>query len=79
MTDTQAAGFLGISVEVLLDTYGHYAMRRQRSRRNQSRTTYLGLFPGLTWLPIVKKHEKRCDFLVGVAGFEPATPASRTQ
>jgi hypothetical protein len=36
-------------------------------------------FPGLTWLPIVKKDEKRSSFMVGVAGFEPATPASRTR
>ena len=36
-------------------------------------------FPGLTWPPIVKKDEKPNDYLVGVAGFEPATPASRTQ
>src|SRR5882724_8654972 len=50
----KAAGFLGISVEVLLE------------------------FPGLTWRPIVKKDEKPKDILVGVAGFEPATPASRT-
>jgi hypothetical protein len=50
----KAAGFLGMSVEVLLE------------------------FPGLTWPPIVKKDEKPNDILVGVAGFEPATPASRT-
>ena len=53
-------------------------MQPQLSRRNRSRT-YLGLFPGLTWLPIVEKDEKPNDILVGVAGFEPATPASRTQ
>jgi len=32
----------------------------------------------LTWWRIVKKDEKPSDILVGVAGFEPATPASRT-
>jgi integrase len=79
----KAAGFLGMSVEVLLDTYRPPSsrvcvMQPQRSRRNQSRTSYLGLFQGLTWWRIVKKDEKPSDILVGVAGFEPATPASRT-
>jgi hypothetical protein len=54
------------------------ARRRPPSRRNQARTSYLGLIPGLTWPLIVKEDEKPNDYLVGVAGFEPATPASRT-
>src|SRR6185295_6060016 len=80
----KASGFLGMSVEVLLDTYGHHHPEFLReaaaaSPRNQPRTSYLGLIAGLTWPPIVKEDEKRRKIMVGVAGFEPATPASRTQ
>jgi hypothetical protein len=87
MTDTQAAGFLGMSVEVLLDTYGHHhpeflpeflrdAPPAITSKPKQNNVS--GVISGVD-LAAVKKAEKRCDFLVGVAGFEPATPASRTQ
>ena len=50
----EAAGFLGLSAEVLA---GRWLTLKARG----------------------KKGKKPNDYLVGVAGFEPATPASRTQ
>src|SRR4029079_13819007 len=61
------------------NTRNSCARRQLPSRRNQTRTSYLGLIAGLTWPRIVTEDEKLKKIMVGVAGFEPATPASRTQ
>jgi integrase len=79
----KAAGFLGMSVEVLLDTYGHHHPEFLREAAaaittKPSKNIVSGVIPGLTWPLIVKEDKKPKEIMVGVAGFEPATPASRT-
>ena len=78
----EAAGFLGTSPEVLQDTYGHHhpdymkgaaAAIGQKGRHVSVVETVVDLTENLN------QTKKPNDFLVGVAGFEPATPASRTQ
>jgi integrase len=78
----EAAGFLGMSPEVLQDTYGHHhpdflqgaaGAIGQKGRHVSVVESVADLTDGLN------QTKKPNDFLVGVAGFEPATPASRTQ
>jgi hypothetical protein len=77
----EAAGFLGMSPEVLQDTYGHHhpdhlhgaALAIDQKGRYVSAAE---MAPDLTEHRNEKK--KPNEILVGVAGFEPATPASRT-
>ena len=70
-----------MSPEVFQDTYGHHhpanlagaAAIDQKGRHVLVVETVVDLTEGLN------QTKKPNDFLVGVAGFEPATPASRTQ
>ena len=77
----EAAGFLGMSPEVLQDTYGHHhpdflqgaaAAIGQKGRYVSVAETVVSLTEG------ENETKKPNQILVGVAGFEPATPASRT-
>jgi hypothetical protein len=74
----EAAGLLGMSPEVLQDTYGHhdpdYLKGAAAAIGQKGRHVFVvDLTEGQN------QTKKPNDFLVGVAGFEPATPASRTQ
>ncbi len=78
----EAAGFLGMSPEVPQDTCGHHhpddlkgaaAAIGQKGRQVSVAETVASLTGGRN------QTKKPNDILVGVAGFEPATPASRTQ
>jgi hypothetical protein len=78
----EATGFLGMSAKVLQETYGHHhpdylrvaaAAIGRKGRDVSVAETVVDLGPAND------QKKKPNDILVGVAGFEPATPASRTQ
>ena len=78
----EAVGFLGVSPEVLKDTYGHhhpdYLQGAAAAIGQKGR--YVSVVETVVNLTAARNEKKKPnDFLVGVAGFEPATPASRTQ
>jgi hypothetical protein len=78
----EAAGFLGMSVEVLEDNYTATPPTLCMARLmplHPSHGRFRWLKQWLTLKVLGKKGKKPNDYLVGVAGFEPATPASRTQ
>jgi integrase len=79
----EAAAFLGMSPEVLQDTYGH---RHHHPDFLQGAAVAIGqkgrYVSGVESVVDLgstgNQNKKPNDILVGVAGFEPATPASRT-
>jgi integrase len=79
----EAAAFLGMSPEVLQDTYGH---RHHHPDFLQGAAVAIGqkgrYISGVESVVDLgstgNQNKKPNDILVGVAGFEPATPASRT-
>jgi hypothetical protein len=69
--------------EVLLGTCGHphpdFLGQSKNKMPSDPSTGFRWLNRWLTLKAFGKKGKKPNDYLVGVAGFEPATPASRTQ
>jgi hypothetical protein len=78
----KAAVSLGMSVEVLLDTYGYHHREFLREavaviKTKPSKNIGSGVDPGVD---LAAYRERRTgEIMVGVAGFEPATPASRAR
>jgi hypothetical protein len=82
VTVWEGAGFLGMSAEVLLGTCGHHHPDFLHGAANAitlPNTGFRWLNRWLTLKMLGKKGKKPNEIMVGVAGFEPATPASRTQ
>jgi len=75
----EAAGFLGRSPEVLQDTYGHHHPDHLHGAAVAigQKGRYVSVAETVADLTEDRNEEKKPnDILVGVAGFEPATPAS---
>jgi hypothetical protein len=68
----EAAGWLGMTVEQLEANYGH---QRSGAEDEPAETHFVAHFIARRR----RQKPKLLKLLVGVAGFEPATPASRTQ
>ena len=78
----EAAGFLGMSPEVLQDTYGppHPDYLQGAAAAIGQKGHYVSVVETVVSLTEGQNEKKKPnEILVGVAGFEPATPASRTQ
>jgi hypothetical protein len=77
----EAAGPLGLSPDLLQDTCGHHHPDFQQGAAvaiGQKGRYFSGVESVVDLAATGHQNEKMNDFLVGVAGFEPATPASRT-
>jgi integrase len=74
----EAAGFLGMSAEVLLGTYGHHHPDFLHGAANAITSKHrVSVVESVVELDRERKEGKKPnDYLVGVAGFEPAIPAS---
>jgi hypothetical protein len=70
-----------MSAEVLLATYGHHHPDFLRGAANAITSKHrVSVVESVVDLERAwQNRQKGNDYLVGVAGFEPATPASRTQ
>jgi hypothetical protein len=68
-----------MSVEALQDNYGHHHLMDGAANAITSKPPQVLVVETVVDLKVLgKKGKKPNDYLVGVAGFEPATPASRT-
>jgi hypothetical protein len=77
----EVVGFLGMSPEVLQETYGHHHpdYLRGAAAAIGQKGRYVSVVETVVNLTADRNEKKNPnDFLVGVARFEPATPASRT-
>jgi hypothetical protein len=78
----EAAGFLGMSIEVLQENYGHHHPDFMRAAASAitAKSRHVSVVETVVGLETFRKNRKKRNvYMVGVAGFEPATPASRTQ
>ena len=78
----EAARFPGMSPDVLQDTHGHHHPDFQQGAAvavSPKGRYFSGVESVVDLAATGHQNEKTNEILVGVAGFEPATPASRTQ
>jgi hypothetical protein len=76
----EGAGFLGMSPGVLQDAHGHPDLLQGAATAIGQKGRYVSVAETVVNLTEGRNQAKNPnEILVGVAGFEPATPASRTQ
>ena len=76
----EGAGFLAMTPELLQDTYGTITrLHAGRGNSHRQKGRYVSVAETVVSLTEDRNQTKKPkEILVGVAGFEPATPASRT-